>query len=77
MRFPVTLTPDKVDGGFVVKQEGDNKFLELAFSGNADCIITGDQDLLVLNPFREIPIITPRKFLSWRIETSPPAGPGA
>jgi putative PIN family toxin of toxin-antitoxin system len=44
----------------------DNKFLELAFSGETDCIISGDNDLLVLNPFREIPIITPRAFLSWK-----------
>ena len=44
----------------------DNKFLELAFCGKADCIISGDDDLLALNPFREIPIITPREFLSFR-----------
>ena len=44
----------------------DDKFLELAFCGKADCIISGDDDLLVLNPFREIPIVTPRQFLSWR-----------
>ncbi len=25
----------------------DNKFLELAMNGNADCIVTGDKDLLV------------------------------
>ncbi len=41
----------------------DNKYLELALSGNADCIITGDKDLLVLHPFRGIPIITPKDFL--------------
>ena len=41
----------------------DNIYLELALSGNADCIITGDHDLLVLNPFRGIPIITPKTFL--------------
>lgn len=41
----------------------DNKFLELAFSGNADLIISGDNDLLVLNPFRGIPIITAAEFL--------------
>ena len=28
----------------------DNKFLELAIDGVATCIITGDQDLLVLHP---------------------------
>lgn len=41
----------------------DNKYLELAVSGKADYIITGDQDLLVLNPFREIKIITVDQFL--------------
>ncbi|MBE9146259.1 putative toxin-antitoxin system toxin component, PIN family [Planktothrix mougeotii] len=42
----------------------DNKFLELAVSGQADLIITGDQDLLVLNPFRNIEIITVNEFLT-------------
>jgi putative PIN family toxin of toxin-antitoxin system len=42
----------------------DNKFLELAVCGEADCIISGDDDLLVLSPFRGIPILTPREFLS-------------
>lgn len=45
----------------------DNKFLELAVGGKADCIVSGDTDLLVLNPFRQIPIITPREFLNWRM----------
>lgn len=42
----------------------DDMYLELALSGQADCIITGDQDLLVLNPFKNIPIITPLEFLN-------------
>ncbi|MFN8371596.1 MAG: putative toxin-antitoxin system toxin component, PIN family [Anaerolineae bacterium] len=41
----------------------DNKFLELALSGQADFIISGDDDLLVLHPFRGIDILTPRKFI--------------
>lgn len=41
----------------------DNKILELAVSGEATCIVSGDQDLLVLHPFRGIPIVTPRDFL--------------
>jgi uncharacterized protein len=41
----------------------DNKFLELALSGGAVCLVSGDQDLLVLHPFRSIPIVTPRGFL--------------
>lgn len=41
----------------------DNKFLEVAISGNASYIITGDKDLLELHPFRGIPILTPKDFL--------------
>jgi putative PIN family toxin of toxin-antitoxin system len=41
----------------------DDKFLELAVSGRADLILTGDKDLLVLDPFRSIPIVTPVTFL--------------
>ncbi len=42
----------------------DDAYLELAVSGGADCIISGDKDLLVLNPFRGIQIIEPREFLN-------------
>jgi putative PIN family toxin of toxin-antitoxin system len=42
----------------------DNKFLELAVSANASCIITGDKDLLILNPFRTIPILNAVDFLN-------------
>jgi putative PIN family toxin of toxin-antitoxin system len=41
----------------------DDKFLSLAVSGKADCIVSGDKDLLVLTPFRGIPIISPAEFL--------------
>ncbi len=41
----------------------DDKFLELAVDGQADMIVTGDLDLLVLNPFRGIPIIDPAAFV--------------
>ena len=44
----------------------DDKFLELAVNGRADVIVTGDLDLLVLNRFRGIPIITPRIFIHER-----------
>lgn len=42
----------------------DDKFLELAVSANASCIITGDKDLLILNPFRNIPILSAVDFLN-------------
>jgi putative PIN family toxin of toxin-antitoxin system len=37
----------------------DDKFLEAAVNGRADVIVTGDTDLLDLNPFRGIAIVTP------------------
>jgi len=41
----------------------DDKFLELAVNGGADVIVSGDADLLVLNLFRGIAIITPAVFV--------------
>lgn len=41
----------------------DDKFLELAVNGRADVIVTGDRDLLVLHPFRGIPVIEPAAFV--------------
>ncbi|MGH2413009.1 MAG: putative toxin-antitoxin system toxin component, PIN family [Microcystaceae cyanobacterium] len=41
----------------------DNKFLELAVSGMARYLITGDNDLLVLKVYEEIKIVTPADFL--------------
>jgi uncharacterized protein len=42
----------------------DDKFLELAIDGRADLILTGDQDLLALHPFRGIRIIDPKQYLA-------------
>jgi putative PIN family toxin of toxin-antitoxin system len=40
----------------------DNFLLDLCVSGNADYLLTGDDDLLVLNPFRDVQIISYRNF---------------
>ena len=45
------------------RDPGDDKFLELAVAGRADLIVSGDRDLLTLNPFRDIPIVTPAMFV--------------
>jgi putative PIN family toxin of toxin-antitoxin system len=42
----------------------DNKFIELAASGRATHLISGDADLLSLSPFQGIPILTPQAFLA-------------
>ncbi|MEQ9098103.1 MAG: putative toxin-antitoxin system toxin component, PIN family [Imperialibacter sp.] len=47
----------------VCRDPKDDMYLELALSGKADCIVTGDPDLQVLSPFKNIPIISPREFL--------------
>lgn len=41
----------------------DDKFLEVAIHGEARAIITGDTDLLVLNPFHGVRILSPGDFL--------------
>ena len=48
----------------------DDKFLELAVNGKAICIVSGDEDLLVLHPFRGIAIVSPRQFLEFQIESA-------
>ncbi len=42
----------------------DNKFLEAALSGEADAIVTGDDDLLVLHPFEGVDILRPAELLA-------------
>lgn len=46
------------------RDKDDNKFLAVALSGEADCLITGDADLLALDPFEGLPILTPAAFLT-------------
>ena len=40
----------------------DNFLLDLCVSGNADYLITGDDDLLALNPFHGVKIIHYQRF---------------
>jgi len=44
------------------RDEKDNFLLDLCVSGNADYLVTGDADLLVLNPFQHTEIIDYRSF---------------
>jgi len=46
------------------RDEKDNMILEEAVYGNANYIITGDDDLLILNPYRWIKIVMLRDFLN-------------
>lgn len=44
----------------------DNKFLDLSACGNANYLITGDEDLLELHPFEGVSILSPASFLAQR-----------
>ena len=48
----------------VCRHAKDNKFLALALDGQADAIITGDADLLVLHPFQGVSILSPSAYLA-------------
>lgn len=41
----------------------DHKFLALALACSADLVISSDEDLLVLSPYRQIPVLRPRDYL--------------
>jgi len=55
----VSIT-DRVD---LCRDARDNKFLEVALNGSASHLISGDEDLLVLHPFRGTDILRPHAFL--------------
>ena len=45
----------------------DDQFLEVALVGQARFLVTGDQDLLVMSPFRGVEILRPADFvLRWQ-----------
>ena len=49
----------------IVADLTDNKFLEAAVAGKVNFIVSGDNHLLELKSFREIPIVTAREFITW------------
>jgi putative PIN family toxin of toxin-antitoxin system len=46
-----------------LRDPGDLFLCSLAAGSGADCLITGDRDLLVLKRVKKIPVVTPRAFL--------------
>ncbi len=59
----------------VCRDRDDDAVLALARSSGADCLVTGDDDLLILERFQQIPIIPPRTFLTFHkaeaVDSSP------
>ena len=50
----------------ICRDKDDNNVIALAVSANADFIITGDKDLLVLKKYQSVRIVSPREF--WETE---------
>ena len=59
MAFPIERVTD-------CRDPKDNKYLELALCVSADCIVSSDRDLLDLDPWRGIRVLTPADYLVWR-----------
>jgi putative PIN family toxin of toxin-antitoxin system len=55
------LEPEPVDEG-ACRDPGDLMILGLVAPGNADAIVTGDHDLLVIGQYRQARIMSPRSF---------------
>lgn len=53
------------------RDPADDKFLETAEAGEAAAIVTGDADLLALHRWRDIPILTPARFLAYGFNPDP------
>jgi putative PIN family toxin of toxin-antitoxin system len=49
----------------ICRDEDDDAVLALARSSGASCLVTGDDDLLILEIFEKVPIIRPRAFLTF------------
>lgn len=54
------------------RDPADDIYLELALAAGADVIVSGDRDLLVLDPWRDVRILAPADFLAWA-SRQPPA----
>jgi uncharacterized protein len=61
------VVPEALDQP-VCRDADDDVVLATALRGDCAAIITGDQDLLVLDPFRGIHILSPSAFWRWESE---------
>ncbi len=58
------VVPDTLDPP-TCRDRDDDVVLATALAGACDAIVTGDQDLLVLDPFRGVRVISPSAFWQW------------
>ncbi|MFB6073945.1 MAG: putative toxin-antitoxin system toxin component, PIN family [Haloarculaceae archaeon] len=64
-RESTIVEPDESVG--VVRDADDDKFLDVALESDVDYLVSGDDDLLALDSYEGITIVTPSEFLA-RVE---------
>jgi putative PIN family toxin of toxin-antitoxin system len=57
----------------VEEDPDDDKFIACALALEAECVVSGDDDLLSLGSYMGISIVTPRSFLAMLDESAPEA----
>lgn len=57
------LTPGKLQLPGVTRDPKDDPVVACAVEGQADYIVSGDQDLLVLGEYEGVQVVTPRRFV--------------
>lgn len=58
-----SVVVEPMDAFAVVEDESDNRILEAAVAASVDYIVSGDDHLLTLGIFQDIPILTPAEFV--------------
>ena len=61
--FAEIATPTPIEENFL-RDPKDVMILACAIGGRADCVVTGDQDLLVINSYRGVSIWTAGRLLT-------------
>jgi hypothetical protein len=57
------MAPGELELPGVTRDPKDDAVVACAVEGEADYIVSGDDDLLVLNVYKDVKIVTPRQFV--------------
>ncbi|MGA2798603.1 MAG: putative toxin-antitoxin system toxin component, PIN family, partial [Thermoguttaceae bacterium] len=49
----------------ICRDPQDDMILATAIAGNAECIVTGDEDLIVIGRYASVRILRPREFIDF------------
>lgn len=64
LRADALIVPDSNVARGVCADPDDDKFLACAAAAQADCLVTGDPDLLILERYQSTAILKPQEFLA-------------